>query len=74
MLHVTPAKWCWLLSECSLAERILGPILEDSNPCDEHFVHRDKCRNKHLVPWHCVDYTSCKPHENQSLYDQTLIV
>ena len=66
-LRVTPTKWCWPLSKCSLAKRRLGPVLEDSKPRHKHSVHRDKSRNKHLGPWHCVDYTSCKPHENQSL-------
>ena len=66
MLRVTPTKWP--LTKCSLAEHRLGPILEDSKPCDKHSVQCDKSRNKYLGPWQSVDYTLCKQHK----YSMTL--
>ena len=49
----------------NLAEHRLKPIFDDSKPCDNHAVHHDKCRNKYLRRWHCVVYTSRKPHKNE---------
>ena len=50
----------------SLAERRLETIFDDSKPRDNHSVHRDKSRNKYRR-WHCVVYTSCKPHKKPSI-------
>jgi len=47
-------------------------ILENSK-LDKHSVHRDKSRNKYLGPWHCVVYTSCKPHKKRREKDATTV-